>query len=237
MSMVETMAPKESDAEQAAKPESDHERRFLLHDISWQFYEAFLAELVERPGLRLTYDRGNLELRTLSYKHEWLRRRIGLLIQCLAEELNLDFQGYGSTTFKRGDLQRGLESDEGYYIANESRIRGKTEIDLRRDPPPDLAVEVEISRSALNRMVIYAALRIPELWRFDGVHLHVYRLRPDGEYEELTHTPTFPFLPLAEAIDFLRRTYELSESGMLRACREWIRSRLPVWRAGNGAGQ
>jgi Uma2 family endonuclease len=230
MNAVQTVTQPRAVPGMATTPEETGERRFLLQGISWQFYEAFLAELGDRPGVRLTYDRGNLELMTLSFRHEWLRRRLGLVVQVLAEELNLDFQGCGSTTFRRAELERGLESDEGFYIEHEHLIRGKKTIDLTRDPPPDLGIEVEVSRSALDRMAIYAALAIREVWRFDGDSVRVYGLQADGTYGELPSSLSFPFLPLAELVDILKQTSDLSESGMLRACRAWIRSRLSTWK-------
>jgi len=235
MSVAENSSARNLEFAERTAPEKPAESRFLLDDIGWRLYDFLLGELGNRPGLRVTFDRGRLEFMTLSYEHAWLRRRVGLLVQALAEELDLDFQGCGSTTLRNENVERGLESDEGFYIEHEPLIRGKKVLDLSRDPPPDLAIEIEVSRSSLDRMGIYAALRVPEVWRFDGEILRVYGLRADGTYEELAHSLCFPFLPLSEAVDMLKQTFQLSESGMPRALRTWIRNHLPEWK-GNAEG-
>src|SRR5437870_8588224 len=111
-----------------------------------------------------------------TFNHERCKRKVGRVIETLAEETNRPIVSGGSTTFRREDLERGLEPDDCFYLANVAAILGKEEIDLRFDPPPDLALEIEISRSSLDRMSIYAALGVPELWRFNGQHLQVFIL-------------------------------------------------------------
>jgi Uma2 family endonuclease len=216
----------ESGAELAEASRRISEDRFFLPGISWRLYDAMLTELGNRPGIRLTYDRGSLELMTLSFLHERMRRRIALLVQVIAEESGLDYQGCGSTTLKLEGLQRGLESDEGFYIAHEAQIRGKTEIDLLYDPPPDLGVEVEITHGMIDRMGIYAALRIPEIWRLGEQLFRVLLLGEDGEYRESLRSTAFPRLPVSELLDLLRQTDALSESGAVRAFRTWVKSWL-----------
>jgi Uma2 family endonuclease len=195
-------------------------QRLRLDDVSWQTYEKLLDALGDRP-LRLTYDRGSLEIMILSWGHEWWKRRFGLVIDLLGAELGLDIQGGGSTTFKRADLERGLEPDECYYVLHEAAIRGKTEIDLSTDPPPDLAVEIDITRSSLDRMSIYAALGVPELWRFDGDVLQLYHL-VEGHYELAGHSLSFPSVPMDALVDFLRGSPGMSESALIRSFRTWI---------------
>lgn len=200
-------------------------QRLVLGGIRWPFYEAFLAELGDRP-IHLTYDRGNLEIMTLSYGHERYKRRIGRLVEALTEELNLSLVSAGSMTIKREDLARGFEPDECYYIANQARIAGKDELDFTVDPPPDLAIEIDISRSWLDRMGIYAAFRVPEVWRFDGQALHVYRLKEDGHYEQSAGSPSFPFLPLAEFSRFVLTAPGTDETTLIRSFRAWVRERI-----------
>ena len=196
-----------------------------------------LTDLGDRP-IRLTYDRGDLEFMAPSFNHERCAGRLGRLVETLAEELDIDILAGRSTTFKRKDLERGLEPDECFYIRNEPLIRGKKELDLLHDPPPDLAIEVDISRSFLDRQGIYASLAVPEIWRFDDEALTVYRLRPDGDYEPAPQSTSFPLLPLAEVAGLLHQTDPVSDTAMVRFFRAWIRERiLPAWRsAGNGPG-
>jgi len=201
-------------------------QRFVLRTADWNSYRAFI-DLLGESHVRLTYDRGNLELMTLSHFHEWLSKLIGRLVEALTEELDLPLHSAGSTTLDREDLDRGLEPDQCYYLENEPRVRGRDQIDLRTDPPPDLAIEVEVSRTALNRLSIYAALGIPEVWRFDGETLHVLRLSESGTYEETERSPHFPFLPLSEVIAVIGRRHEMSETSLLRSFRAWVREQIP----------
>jgi Uma2 family endonuclease len=213
------------------------DQRFVLYDISWQFYRAFLKELADRP-IRLTYDRGTLELMAPSFRHESLSAILGRFIEILTMELNIPIRSGKSTTFSRQDLNRGLEPDECYYIGNELRVRGKLEIDLKRDPPPDLAIEIDITSSSTNRMGIYAALGVPEVWRFDGENLRICRLRPDGKYEESSQSLCFPFLPWKEFVSFLEQIPETDETSLARSFQSWVREKiLPGWKgAGDGTG-
>src|SRR5438445_2046967 len=139
--------------------------RLVLGAMDWRNYGRLLRILADRRAIRVTYDRGTLEIMTLSYEHESLGYLSARLIDALTEELSLPVKGGGSTTFRHRKLRRGLEPDACWWITNEPLIRGKHRIDLQADPPPDLALEVDITRSSLNRLKIYAALRIPEVWR------------------------------------------------------------------------
>lgn len=198
------------------------EQKFFLTDISWEGYETILKILGNRP-IRVTYDRGNLELMSPSYRHERYKRLIGRFIDILAEEYNIPIIGGGSTTFKRQDLERGLEPDECYYIQNAFTVLGKQEIDLNSDPPPDLAIEVDISSSSINRMSIYAELGVSEIWRYDGTTLKVYRLAPSLEYVEVNQSPTFSLLPLLELSQFLQPSEMSDDTKLFRSFRTWVR--------------
>src|SRR5262249_45118647 len=141
--------------------------RFLVEGVSWASYESLLHDFRER-GARMTYDRGRLEFMMPLYPHESYGHLIGRLIEMFAFEMNIPIHGGRSTTLKRELLQHGLEPDESYWIQNEARMRGKKDLDLEADPPPDLAVEIDITSSSLPRMSIYASLSVAEVWRFDG---------------------------------------------------------------------
>lgn len=199
-------------------------QQFVLTDVSWESYEAMLAALGDRAGLRLTYDRGVMEFMTKSQAHElWislLRRRIELM--CF--DLKTPYRAGGSFTFRREIVKRGLEPDECYWIQHEQITRGKGELDFSVDPPPDLAIEVEVSRSSLDRHGIYAALGVPELWAFDGKELRVYHRREDGAYEIAESSLAFPFLTIEEVPKFLRLDDPRDEQSRLQEFIEWARS-------------
>lgn len=201
------------------------EQQFVLDDVDWQFYENLLEQVGDRH-IFITYDRGRLELMSPSFKHDKRGRRIGLLISILAEELEIPIEGGGSTTFRRKDLKRGLEPDECFYIGNVDRIRGKDEIDLAIDPPPDLAVEIEISRRMIERAPVYAALGVPELWRDNGEELRVFTLGDDGHYHEATQSVSFPMLPLDQLNRLLKDGISNDEMNWMRNTRRWVQKNL-----------
>src|SRR5438309_10063092 len=147
------------------------EEPLVLENVRWSTYQALLRDLGDRP-IHLTYDEGRLEIMTLSPQHEILKTLFGRFIEQLTLELDIPIKSLGSTTIARKELKRGLEPDECYYIGRESLVRGKMEFNFKKDPPPDLAIEVDVTRSSVSRQRVYAALGVPEMWRYDG-ELHV----------------------------------------------------------------
>jgi Uma2 family endonuclease len=198
------------------------EQRFLLRCVDWPRYKAVANSLGER-SVRLTYDGRNLEIKTVSRLHEWINKILGRFVETLTEELNIPLSSAGSTTFDREDVNHALEPDQCYYLGNEARVRHKDDIDLTIDPPPDLAIEIEVSRSAINRLAIYAAFRVSEVWRCDGETIKSYHLGADGEYVESDKSLHFPFLPLQELVIFLQRRTQMSETELVRSFRTWVR--------------
>jgi len=197
--------------------------RVLLRGIRWETYEALLLDL-DNSSIRLTYDRGSLEIMAPLFRHENYSGLLGRLIEILAEELNLDFKAAWSTTFKRADLARGLEPDRSFYIQHVAAIAGRMEIDLTTDPPPDLAIEVDNTSSSLNRMGIYGALRVPEVWRCDSEGLQIWLRKPDGSYELAAASPTFPTLPVGEVLPLLGQLVQMTDLPLIRALRAWVRA-------------
>src|SRR2546423_1122100 len=122
----------------------------LLSGVDWHTYTRLLRAFAERPAVRLTYDRGELEIMSPLLKHDDDAEMLGRFVVALTEELKLPLKHGGSTTLRRRKRHRGIESDECYWIANAHKMAGKRRLDLRRDPPPDLAVEVDVSKSSLN---------------------------------------------------------------------------------------
>jgi Uma2 family endonuclease len=197
----------------------------LLRGVRWSTYVALLEDMGNRH-IRLTYDNGDLEIMTLSPRHEWSKSLIGRMIEAMTEELNIPIRSGGSTTFKKELQQKGLEPDECYWVANEPAVRGRADLDVELDPPPDIAVEVEISISVLNRMGIYAALRVSEVWRSDGHQVVVEQLQDDGTYALVDQSPSFPWLPLAELGRFLEASKTMDETSWIRSFRAWVRAEL-----------
>lgn len=211
----------------AAQPAVIPPERFVLDQVRWQTYERLLVER-ERAHrhYRITYDRGRLELMTLSPQHERIEGILARFFWILSEELGVPLADFGSMTMRRRKKKRGLEADRCFYIQNEARVRGRDRIDLDHDPPPDVALEIDISRSSLGRMGIYAALKVPEVWRYRDEALQAYHLRPDGTYEEATHSRAFPSLEVERVAEFLRQRTALDDLTLMRAFRAWVRAEV-----------
>ncbi|HEV3339351.1 MAG TPA: Uma2 family endonuclease [Pirellulales bacterium] len=197
------------------------EQRVVLHGVSWHTYKALLDDM-ESSAVRLTYDRGRLEMMSPSRDHERFKTLIGRIIEIFTEELDIPMQAGGSTTWRKEDLQRGLEADECYYIQHEPQICQRDVIDLSVDPPPDLAVEVEIGHSILDKLAVYAALRVPEIWRYDGELLRVCLLQPDGTYAETARSLNLPQLAPQQVAYFLGLRHTTRETQWARTFRRWV---------------
>jgi Uma2 family endonuclease len=207
----------------ATLPAAKHqigERRFVLDGVDWEGYETLLRLF---PRTRMTYDRGVVELMSPMYVHELYRKRLASLIETLADELEIPYIAAGSTTFRRQLLDRGLEPDESYYLTSIGRLNNRMDINLDVDPPPDLAVEVDITSSSLDRMGIYAALGVPEVWRFDGEIFTVQLLRADRFYALSQSSRAFGFLPIGDIPGRLLDARFPDEMRWGKACRAWVR--------------
>lgn len=194
-------------------------QRVVLRDVSWSEFEAILIDLGDRRGTRLAYDAGLLEIMSPLPEHEDNKEIIGDLVKILLEELDLEFRSLGSTTFKKANAQ-GLEPDQYFYIKNEAAIRGKKRIDLAIDPPPDLAIEIDITSRTYPH--IYAALNIPELWRFEEGRLQINVLQ-DGQYQEMSSSLNFPGLDLCEVLpNYLAQSKAIGRNAALKKFRRWV---------------
>ena len=199
------------------------ENTTLLMGIRWETYQALLLDLAENPSKKLTYNQGALEIMTPLPEHEINKGFLGRLVQTTTELLGLEISILGSTTLSRKDLQKGVEPDECYYITNEELVQGKIEFDFNHDPPPDLAIEIDITSSSLDRLTIYAALGIQEIWRFDGENLFIYCLQY-GNYQEQEKSNVLPILSRSVILNFLIRRGEKGENALLREFREWLQN-------------
>ena len=201
------------------------EQRVLLKNISWQLFESLLLEMGEQRSTRLAYYKGKLELMTPLWEHEDNKRVIERLIDTLTETLDINVKMGGSVTLKRLGMAAGKEPDSCYYIQNEARVRGKKEIDLAQDPPPDLAVEIDLTSSSLNQLSLYADLGVPEVWRYNGQRLQIYQLQQE-EYVECDRSPTFPLLAATKVEEFLEQCQNLGVTAAVRQFRKWIKNQL-----------
>ena len=199
----------------------EHDGYVLLRGVTWEAYEATLDAIGDRP-LFINYDRGEMEVMAPSQQHDRDKSFIARMLETMALELDIEMECFGSTTWKRKKLGRGLEPDECYYIGNAAKIQ-HAEIDLEKDPPPDLAVEIDIRRSALDRASIYAALGVAELWRYDGKTLTFFHLKSDGTYSAETRSLNFQKLNSADVERLLNLRQTLSSNQVLKQFVNWIR--------------
>lgn len=185
----------------AAPAQEEVVRRLTLRGVPWSVYAQLLA-LVGNGLPRMTYDRGMLEMEMPSKRHEALKWVAGGFITAYLEEAGIDFDPAGSTTWRRETIEGGVEADESYYIQNYERVRGR-EVDLAVDPPPDLAVEIELSPPDVEKASVYARLGVPEIWRWRDGRLVVLVRQDGGEYAEQPRSIAVPEFPLSELADAL----------------------------------
>nr|WP_199290486.1 Uma2 family endonuclease [Leptolyngbya sp. FACHB-36] len=199
-------------------------QRVLLHNISWQEFEAILDELGDHRGSRLAYDNGTLEIMMPLPEHEIDKELIGDLVKALLEELDIEFCTLGSTTFKNQAMAQGIEPDQCFYIQNESLIRGKTRLDLTIDPPPDLGLEVDVT--SRTHPSIYEALKVPELWRFEKGTLQINVLQND-KYIQCEDSRIIPRMNLVQIIpEYLEQAKTTGRNATLKVFRHWVRTQL-----------
>ena len=199
-------------------------QRILFSDVSWQEFEAILEDLGEHRSSRVAYENGTLEIMTPLPEHERGKEVISDLVKALLEELDIEFCTLGSTTFKNQLMSQGIEPDNCFYIQNEAAVRGKDRLDLTVDPPPDLALEIDVtSRTHLN---IYEALGVPELWQFENGKLHINVLR-DGKYIKTENSQNFPNFPLIEMIpQYLNQCRTEGRNKTMKVFRAWVREQI-----------
>jgi Uma2 family endonuclease len=209
-----------------AAPTSDRQC-LLIPNVDWNTYTKLLRVFAERPGYRLTSDKGDLEIMSPSVDHGNDGYFLGRLVDALTEELALPVRGATPVTLRRRRRQRGIEPDQSFWIANAHRVAGLQRLNLRTDPPPDLAIEVDVSRSSLDRLRIYASLRVPEVWRLDGDLLIFYALTTPGGYSPSGASRSFPGIGPDDLVRFVQMARQAPDHNVvIRQFRSWLRQRL-----------
>jgi Uma2 family endonuclease len=201
----------------------DGETRIAIHGISYEFYKQFCDEIGEQP-IRLSFNDGCLEITITKSPHEFFKTLLAKLVEATIFELDMPVRSGGAMTFQRDDLKKGFEPDECWWIQHEAAVRTTTEFDFNSDPPPDLAIEVEISHSLAKRIQIYAALGVPEVWRFDGQQLRFCRLESDGSYVDESSSLAFPFLRPENLMPLLKLPDDNNETRRIKSYVNWLRS-------------
>ncbi len=200
------------------------EQRVIFHHLTWDRYQQILQALGEHRSSRLIYDQGVLEITMPLEDHEFFVRIIDLVVRILATAYLGRIKTMGSTTLDYPNLERGAEPDNAYYLQNQPKVKGRN-VDLTQDPPPDLVVEIDMTHSDIDKLDLYAAMQIPEFWRFNGEELRIYQLTLEG-YQEVETSPNFPGFPKARLYQFLNEARE-DEIQAERTLRNWIQEAHP----------
>lgn len=193
----------------------------FVSSMNWKGYLALLEAFDERR-VRITYDRGRVELLSPSRKHERVKTLLGQMVEFVCFEKEVDFCGLGSTTYKDQTIERGFEPDECYLFS--PRLEELDGLEEPETPSPDLAIEVEISASALDRLDIFAKFEVPEVWRYTNKDTLIILALEGGEYREATRSRFLPFLPPAQIAEFVCKGLESTNSRLwLKEIQEWLR--------------
>lgn len=199
-------------------------QQLLLEDVSWQQFENILAELGEHRAARISYSHGCLEIMVPLPEHEKAKEIIGDVVKILLNELSINYDALGSTTLKNEKMSQGVEPDTCFYIQNQAAVIGKNRINLSVDPPPDLAIEIDLtSRTQLDN---YQILGVPELWRYGKQGLKINFLQ-GGKYVESSCSPTFPDIPIIELVNqYVQQSQIIGSSQAIQAFRNWLRNNI-----------
>jgi Uma2 family endonuclease len=216
MTIAEPFTPK-------IRPHFMGERRVVIHNLTWAAYRQIQEAIREQRSTRLLFDQGTLEITMPLEEHETARERISLFIRNWVIFTGLKLKTMGSTTLDRKDLNRGVEPDNAFYIQNQSQVAKRT-VDLTKDPPPDLVLEVDITHTDIDKNRLYASLGVPEFWRYNGEILKIYCLQ-GGNYQEVAVSPTFPLMQKEDLYQFLKRCQE-DEVDAEMSLRQQIQSQI-----------
>ena len=190
--------------------------QITIPNLSWQDFEQILIDLGEKRNSRITYYRGTLEIISPLALHERHHRIIAYILTTILDIQGRNWEDFGSTTLKRPEIA-GIEPDTCFYIQNADLMQGCTNLDLKQYPPPDLAIEADVtSRTTLDA---YEAMGVPEVWIYRNQQLKIYLLTLAG-YTETSISPTFPNLPIIELIpELVQKAINEGTSKMLRELR------------------
>ena len=199
-------------------------QQLLVEDVNWQQFESILAELGERRASRLSYSNGRLEIMVPLAEHEKAKEIIGDIVKILLEAREIAFESLGSTTLKNERMSQAVEPDTCFYIQNQAAVIGKNRLDMSVDPPPDLAIEIDLtSRTQLDN---YQILGVPELWRYARRGLQINVLQAE-QYIESDVSPTFPNIPIVELVNqYTQQSQVAGRTRAIQAFKSWVRENL-----------
>jgi Uma2 family endonuclease len=199
----------------------------VVPDVTLAEYERLVETLGDNSALRVGYYRGRLEIMSPSRLHETFKELLVKLVYIVEEQTDTVVESQGSTTFRKGTFPGGAEPDTCFYVQHARAIIGKDKIDLRRDPPPDVVVEIDLSSTSSAKRNFYAHIGVPEIWRYDGTRLQILQWTASG-YSETSHSLAFPVLTAKRLTQALEQSKTKGQSAALRSFRQWLRKNLPA---------
>ncbi len=217
----------------ATKQESPPEQRIILKNVSWETYELLLADHVDRGVPRLAFDRGALEIMAPSFEQERINHAFASLVELVCDEYEIEFVDAGSMTNKRPDLQESFEPDTSYYIEHAAHVIDKKRIDATSDPPPDLVIEIDMSSTSMNKLPIYAAMGVREVWRYEDERVTIFRLVGDN-YVAASQSSAVPALTSDVLAHFVAKRLQTTRAEWLRSVRAWMRAQGEATDRGGG---
>lgn len=194
-----------------------------FHNVSWEEYEDLLEQVGEAAGLRISFDDGTLKVMTLSSKHEKYERFFEALVTAIRLRLRINILSFGSATMRKRKKRKGNEPDCCFYVQTADAIGNRIQIDFEIDPPPDIAVEVDVHHDSRDKFSIYAGLGVPEIWRFDEQAMIIYVLEQD-RYEEVSASRALPMLTSQILTEVLTSLPDKGEFQALIAFDEWLQA-------------
>lgn len=201
-------------------PTSEH---VVLYDVPWDAYERVLEAFGDRR-LRHSYAEGVFEILSPTKRHDQAKKLLARLVETAALELDIEIQSLGSTTLRRARRRRGIEPDECYFVQHAPQMLGRMDYDPEHDPPPDLAIEVDVTHSSVNRMEIYGAIGVREVWRLQNETLAFYKLQRSGEYRKVARSVAFPSITSKQLQELLNQRFRLSENKIVREFQRQLRN-------------
>jgi Uma2 family endonuclease len=195
------------------------EMRRVLYGVTWEDYLKLL-DATPDFSLRHTYDEGTLEMMSPRKEHDWVGSLAARMIETLAFVMDFPIQSIGSTTLRAAKGGRGLQPDKAYYLAHEPQVHCKETYEPEKDPPPDLVIEIDVTKSSIPRLPVFAKIGVPEIWQSHRGRLQFYRLSR-GKYVASQRSVAFPFLKPADLMRFINRRAVIGENGVVREFIEW----------------
>ena len=195
----------------------------IFHNVSWEEYEELLAQVGEANGLRISFNDGTLKVMTLSSEHEKYALFINSLVSALRLRLRINILFFGSVTMRKRKKTKGNEPDACFYVQTAAAIGNRIVLDFAVDPPPDVVVEVDIHHDSRDNYPIYAALGVPEIWRYDGRAMTIYHLQ-EADYVIAEASQALPMLNSQVLTEYVGRMLRDGEFNAILAFDGWLQT-------------